>query len=184
MSAQPAPKTETVNLQLHYKQYLSTGSKIFLSGRYNVGSGEHGLKCLRCQHFEPLSGCDNCGYGTFEVALSKSNSIGIFCEQCEKGLTRWTCKSCGTDNPMNGSFVSVGGGFCFVATAAFGDENAPEVLFFRAYRDTTLSESSLGRRFIETYYRFSPRMAGVISASMVLRRCARAILRAVMVVLR
>lgn len=54
---------------------------------------------------------------------------------------------------------------CFVATAAFGDYSAPEVLFLRAFRDTSLAPNSAGRAFIRAYYAVSPALAGVIERS-------------------
>ena len=66
-----------------------------------------------------------------------------------------------------------GGGNCFVATAAFGDYDAPEVVFLRKYRDESLSQSAAGRAFIHAYYAFSPSLAMVIAKSVFLRAVAR-----------
>jgi|ETN02SMinimDraft_2_1059926.scaffolds.fasta_scaffold29735_3 hypothetical protein len=41
---------------------------------------------------------------------------------------------------------------CFIATAVYGDTNAPEVLTLRALRDEVLNESRLGRRVVDLYY--------------------------------
>lgn len=41
---------------------------------------------------------------------------------------------------------------CAVATACFGDVNAPEVERLRVLRDTVLARSTLGRLFILMYY--------------------------------
>ena len=62
---------------------------------------------------------------------------------------------------------------CFVATAAFGDYNAPEVVFLRAYRDESLSQSTFGRTLTQAYYAFSPPLAAVISKSGLLRVIVR-----------
>jgi hypothetical protein len=64
---------------------------------------------------------------------------------------------------------------CFIATAAFGNYDAPEVIFLRGFRDETLSETSLGRRFIQAYYAVSPSIAGVVEKSELLRRVVRKI---------
>lgn len=66
-----------------------------------------------------------------------------------------------------------GTGPCFVATAAFGDYNAPEVVFLRTFRDELLSQSFLGRCFIRAYYRLSPPIAAVIAKSQSLRTITR-----------
>jgi hypothetical protein len=65
------------------------------------------------------------------------------------------------------------GGGCFVATAAFGDFDAPEVVFLRAFRDKSLSRTVLGRCFIQVYYTISPPLAEVIAKSQWLRRFVR-----------
>lgn len=48
---------------------------------------------------------------------------------------------------------------CYIATACYGNEFAPEVLYLKAYRDKVLSKSKLGRLFIKTYYLLSPPIA-------------------------
>jgi DNA-directed RNA polymerase subunit RPC12/RpoP len=48
---------------------------------------------------------------------------------------------------------------CYIATAVYGDYNAPQVLVLRRFRDKTLARSAPGRAFIRTYYRFSPPIA-------------------------
>ena len=62
---------------------------------------------------------------------------------------------------------------CFVATAAFGDYNAPEVVYLSTFRDESLSQSLLGRGFIRTYYAISPRFAAIIAKSDFLRAVVR-----------
>ncbi|MFH1592365.1 MAG: CFI-box-CTERM domain-containing protein [Candidatus Woesearchaeota archaeon] len=41
---------------------------------------------------------------------------------------------------------------CFIATAVYGDVNAPEVQALRQFRNNVLSESRLGRMVINLYY--------------------------------
>ncbi len=41
---------------------------------------------------------------------------------------------------------------CFVATAVYGDENAPEVETLREIRDAVLKKSDLGNAFVDFYY--------------------------------
>lgn len=170
------PTTEKVNLTLHYN--YDSDPKLWDKGRYDVSKGAYGRQCIRCQELEGLSACANCGYGTFEVGRS-GDAIGIFCEQCGKGFTRWTCRNCNADNPITASFVTSGGG-CFIATAAFGDYDAPEVVFFRRLRDRVLSRTSIGRATIEMYYLVSPPLASIIATSSVMKRVSRRVLRVVM----
>ncbi len=52
---------------------------------------------------------------------------------------------------------------CFVATAAHGDADAPEVLALRGLRDEYLKSNAPGRGFIRWYYREGPAAAGWIA---------------------
>ena len=54
---------------------------------------------------------------------------------------------------------------CFIATACYGDYDAPEVLVLRKYRDHHLSDSIAGRSFIRIYYLISPFFAKLIENS-------------------
>ena len=48
---------------------------------------------------------------------------------------------------------------CYIATAVYGDYDAPEVLILRNFRDSVLKKSILGRGFIKIYYAVSPGLA-------------------------
>ncbi len=45
---------------------------------------------------------------------------------------------------------------CYIATSVYGSYDCPEVWTLRRYRDTVLSNTSLGRIFICCYYAISP----------------------------
>lgn len=68
---------------------------------------------------------------------------------------------------------------CFVATATYQSEVAPEVLFLRKFRDLILRKTRLGRGFVRNYYAYSPYLAGVIYRFPFLRTPARCILNSV-----
>lgn len=55
------------------------------------------------------------------------------------------------------------GGFCFVATATYGNYDHPFVVILRNFRDSTLAHSSWGRSFISWYYANSPGLAAFIA---------------------
>ncbi|HEY0100223.1 MAG TPA: CFI-box-CTERM domain-containing protein [Pyrinomonadaceae bacterium] len=82
-----------------------------------------------------------------------------------KARDSWHQQQMSRDKPAKGG--------CFVATAAFGDYNAPEVVYLSAFRDESLSRSVLGRGFIRAYYAVSPRFASVIEKSSFLRLAVR-----------
>jgi hypothetical protein len=68
------------------------------------------------------------------------------------------------------------GGFCFVATAAYGSYHDSMVAPLRRFRDATLSHSQLGRDLITGYYQYGPRWARAIRDSAFYRTVARGVL--------
>jgi ribosomal protein L7/L12 len=54
---------------------------------------------------------------------------------------------------------------CFIATACYGDYDAPEVKVLRRYRDQVMAHSATGRVAIRLYYWLSPGLAAAIRQS-------------------
>lgn len=73
---------------------------------------------------------------------------------------------------------------CFIATAAYGTALAEEINILRAFRDTLLLPSALGRLFVSTYSRVSPPIARVISRFWLLKFLVRILLWPVVRLLR
>ncbi len=69
--------------------------------------------------------------------------------------------------------ADVDGGFCFIATAAYGSTQEPHVQVLRKFRDNVLMQSAAGQKFVETYYRLSPPLAYFIGQHPVLRAMTR-----------
>ncbi|MGE3763542.1 MAG: fibronectin type III domain-containing protein [Kofleriaceae bacterium] len=65
---------------------------------------------------------------------------------------------------------------CFVATAAYGSALAADVTMLRHLRDSMLRKTVLGELAVQTYYTFSPAVAGMIGESDLLRWTAREVL--------
>jgi hypothetical protein len=65
---------------------------------------------------------------------------------------------------------------CYIATAVYGDYEAPEVKTLRRFRDETLDKSVLGRLFITLYYAISPPLAKRLGADSSVTRCVRRLL--------
>jgi len=65
---------------------------------------------------------------------------------------------------------------CFISTAAFGSEMAPEVKTFRAFRNKYLLTNLPGKLFVKTYYKLSPPLAKMISKNETLRTVSRGLL--------
>jgi len=53
-------------------------------------------------------------------------------------------------------------GLCFVATACYGTPDAENIVTLRAFRDSVLRTSVLGKLFIEKYYKYGPSLADII----------------------
>jgi hypothetical protein len=64
-------------------------------------------------------------------------------------------------------------GYCFIATAAYGTEIAPELDILRDFRDQVLQKNPLGSRFVEAYYKLSPPIANFIAENDFLRAVVR-----------
>ncbi len=79
--------------------------------------------------------------------------------------------------PVTPPVAPPSGGDCFIATAAYGSQLAPEVQFLQQIRDGVLRGMDWGRRFFETYwkyyYRISPAIAEEIKRDPELQKTIR-----------
>jgi hypothetical protein len=67
-------------------------------------------------------------------------------------------------------------GYCFVATACFGNAEHPTVVALRSFRDTVLVHSTGGRLFVATYYSVGPVLAKTLDRLPVLKPLLRNLL--------
>ncbi|NWF77376.1 MAG: hypothetical protein HXY36_02080 [Chloroflexi bacterium] len=65
------------------------------------------------------------------------------------------------------------GGYCFIATAAYGTGTASQLDILRDFRDQVLLKNALGSQFVAAYYRLSPPVANFIATNDFLRTVVR-----------
>ena len=51
---------------------------------------------------------------------------------------------------------------CFIATAVYEDYNHPQVMVLRKFRDQYLLTNKNGKKFVELYYKYSPKFADFV----------------------
>lgn len=71
---------------------------------------------------------------------------------------------------------------CFIATAAFGSKFNWPVVLLRQFRDQYLLTNTIGTKFVELYYRYSPPIAAVITDNEPLKVLTRLLLSPVIAV--
>jgi hypothetical protein len=89
-------------------------------------------------------------------------------------VTSTSSSSSSTPSSSSSSSQSNGPpGQCFIATATYGSEVAPEVALLRYFRDAQVLRTSAGTSFMKAfnafYYSFSPQVASFISANGIVR---------------
>ena len=121
--------------------------------------------------------CPKCGH-TFNEPLVRT--LPFTQEQYREVVRTYgenfqICPNC--KNVFNPAQPAGPGGKCFVATAVYGNYDAPEVQKLRYFRDRYLNQSHLGRAFITLYYKYGPRLASAIDNKPAIKRLLRRILQ-------
>ena len=140
------------------------------------------IQCPECgkQISDKAAACPDCG-NPMALANSPGQESGTYCSSCSLRVTpvvtsvgggscsvgkreTWKCPRCRRVLHKSG---------CFVATATYGNEDATEVRFLRAFRDQILKRSFVGRVFTAMYYKCSPYLARTVELSPALQRVSR-----------
>ena len=143
------------------------------------------FKCKKCGAAHTIDSCPGCNNKEFSRGLVQTKppyaGRGIFCSSCGLGACDFACKKCSEVVPFDASLHTLRlpaaqSESCFIATAAFGTSTAPQVEVLRQFRDNWLLTSGWGIRFVEFYYRHSPRVASLVGRNRVLRWVVRVLL--------
>ena len=131
------------------------------------------ILCSNCktENFTSHIFCKKCGKELDErdKRIQSNQNVGLlFCPICKKLAPR-DGKFC----PHCKAPITLPKEGCFIATACFGDYNAPEVIVLKKYRDEILNHTRIGKIFIKIYYAISPPIAKVISKSDLLKNSTR-----------
>ena len=140
------------------------------------------IECSECgkKISDKAAACPDCGNPMQGVGAS-TQETGTYCSSCKVRVTpavtsvgggscsvgkreTWKCPQCRRILHKSG---------CFVATATYGDEDAIEVRFLRAFRDQILKSSLVGRFFTSIYYKCSPYLARAVELSPTIQKAAR-----------
>jgi hypothetical protein len=140
------------------------------------------IECSECgkKVSDKAPACPNCG-NPITRANAPVKQAGAYCKSCKRHVSpavtsvgggscsvgkreTWKCPTCKRVIHQSG---------CFVATATYGDEDAVEVRFLRAFRDEVLRGSGVGRFLVATYYILSPYLARSIELFPLLQKLAR-----------
>jgi len=125
------------------------------------------------------------GEGLFSYPLG--TEVSLVAEPDEGGqFLRWTgdvdtiadVNVATTTITMDNSYSIIanfsGGGWCFIATAAYGTPMAKEIEILRGFRDEYLLTNPVGKALVEFYYRVSPPIAEFITEHPGLKLIVRA----------
>ena len=128
-----------------------------------------------------VTGLQNDQVYAFKIAaIDQAGNVGYFTadeaggsQYCEFATNRQSCHVTAPSEVIGALTETMN---CFIATAAFGSTMAPQVETFRNFRDRYLATNEIGRAVGKFYYKYSPKLAGAIADSEILRAGSRLLL--------
>lgn len=168
--------TETTNYDANRVPATSEWCNISLNSegtfRADVSISSDGLIANR----KVTGGLENDKTYVFIMAsVDKAGNVTDFSNP--SNVSPWANNTYGIHYATPGEVVGLlDGKKCFIATAAYGSEMAPQVELLRKFRNQFLLSSDWGRKFVKLYYKLSPRMAEFIAESYWLKSATRILL--------
>lgn len=139
-----------------------------------MGATDVQVNCPHCGTRRPMGLTCKCSTPSWDMDRFQANGY-LVCTVCNMGMDSVSCPVCRRDIPAVPQFIEIEKG-CFIATAAMGSRNMPEVETLRRFRDTHLSSTAMGRIGIRFYEWASPPLARMISHYPILRWVARTLI--------
>ncbi len=146
---------------------LATANTYDASG--NVISGG----VVEATHCDSLCSYEHCGCSTTSHTCEKCNCICP--NKCGIVLRAYCDSILAGDNLNTNAQVPK---LCFIATASYGSDSS-EVGMLCDFRDKCLLTNELGRKFVNTYYKYSPPVAEYISEHEVAKKTVQIMLKPV-----
>ena len=87
----------------------------------------------------------------------------------EEDLSEYSLSERDFSDPRNETAQESTEGACFVATAVYTNKNHSNLIVLRSFRDNTLRKSLAGKKFINFYYIYGPRLAIKVKQSNLLK---------------
>lgn len=127
-----------------------------------------------------VTGLTNDKVYAFKVAMvDLAGNVGYYTADSADTVCTFTAQqgtSCHVGKPGEVVGVLSNDLNCFVATAAYGSQMAPQVEVLRNFRNRFLLVSKWGKSFVKTYYRHGPKLAKFISDNDFFRSVTRSFL--------
>jgi hypothetical protein len=161
-------KDDSPNYQAEFK----------LANDYIIGQIENHRNKIYPGDYNYPKDIDSYVYYRLKVEMAAAQGLApedIGLDQATVKVLTHTAKAQLSRGNVRGRQVATDGGSnkCFIATACYGDADAPTVLILRKYRDQVLKNTATGRYFIIWYYRHGADLALLIEKKPKLKRYIR-----------